>query len=436
MTTTAAVTASADRKNPFQEIIANLAAVRHLDARFWAPNIVFLLDGAAYFGILNILTLHLGGTIGLDDRSTGLFVSYMTAALTLCGAFFGGFVDRIGVRRAMTATIIASLVGRLLLVVAPTLPYVLVTVALGMTAMAFGAGLLQTAVYGAVKQATDEKTSAVGFSLIYALMNAGIVLESLASSIVREHFGTNGVFILCTIITAVYLWVHLTFYPRSAGAPVQSTISAADRSLQKTLRDHPLTNPRFLFFIFVLLGVRTLFAHQWLTLPDYVIRSFPPEVGARFEWINGLNPFIVLIGTPLVAAATRHVHVIVMMIVGTSISALATFLLVPGPNLAALLAYQIIFSIGESLWMSRFYEYVAKAAPAEKLGVYMGVATVPWFLAKATTGLYSGFFLERFVPKDGPHDSSTMWLIYALIAMTSPLGLLLGRRWLQKGLHG
>jgi MFS family permease len=69
---------------------------------------VFLLDGAAYFGILNILTLHLGTTVGLGDAWSGQLVSYMTGMLTLFMAFFGSAVDRLGVRRSMTITIVAS----------------------------------------------------------------------------------------------------------------------------------------------------------------------------------------------------------------------------------------------------------------------------------------------------------------------------------------
>ena len=40
-------------------------------------------------------------------------------------------------------------------------------------------------------------------------------------------------------------------------------------------------NPRFLFFIFALLPVRTLFAHQWLTMPEYVLRSYPQDVADK-----------------------------------------------------------------------------------------------------------------------------------------------------------
>lgn len=417
--------------NPFRDLVDGFGAVRHLDLRFWAPNLVFLLDGAAYFGILNILTLHLGTTVGLGDAWSGWLVSYMTGMLTLFMAFFGSAVDRLGVRRSMTITIVAAFIGRTLLVLAPSLPSSLGVVFVALTLMAFGAGLLQTAVYAAVKQSTDEATSSLGFSLIYALMNLGIVLESFVSSPVRAAWGTTGVFTMCAGLTLVYLVVHLALFPKDAGGPVEHVATTNEAPL--TWRDHPLADARFLYFIGILLGVRTLFAHQWLTMPDYVVRCYPEEVGARFEWINGLNPLIIVIGTPLVAALTRKVHVLTMMIIGTSVSALATFLLVPGPNLAALLAYVIVFSMGEALWSSRFLEYVADIAPPARVGVYMGVANLPWFLAKFTTGLYSGAMLAAYVPKDGPQDSSTMWLIYAFIALSSPVGLVLARRWLLVG---
>ena len=104
----------------------------------------------------------------------------------------------------------------------------------------------------------------------------------------------------------------------------------------------------------------------------------------------------------------------------------------PG-HLASLIVYVVIFSLGEALWSSRFLEYIADVAPAGKVGAYMGIAGIPWFLAKATTGFYSGLMLERFVPAGGPAESGTMWLIYACIALISPLGLMLARRWLEKG---
>jgi hypothetical protein len=66
----------------------------------------------------------------------------------------------------------------------------------------------------------------------------------------------------------------------------------------------------------------------------------------------------------------------------------------------------------------------------------MGLANLPWFLAKFTTGLYSGSMLAHFIPKeasmvDKASGSSEMWLIYALIACISPVLLIVFRRYLS-----
>jgi dipeptide/tripeptide permease len=119
-----------------------------------------------------------------------------------------------------------------------------------------------------------------------------------------------------------------------------------------------------------------------------------------------------------------------MMIVGTAISAAATFLLVPAPSLPLLLAYFVVFSLGEACWSSRFYEYVADLAPANRVGVYMGIAGIPWFLAKFVTGFYSGWMIDRFIPATGPQRPGTLWLAYGVAALATPVALLVARRWL------
>ena len=118
-----------------------------------------------------------------------------------------------------------------------------------------------------------------------------------------------------------------------------------------------------------------------------------------------------------------------MMIIGTTVTAMAGFFLVPGPQSWALLTYVAIFALGEAMWSSRFLEYVAHIAPAGRVGAYMGLAGIPWFLAKFTTGWYSGSMINHFIPEGGPHDSETMWLIYTLVAFITPIVLIATRKW-------
>jgi hypothetical protein len=206
------------------------------------------------------------------------------------------------------------------------------------------------------------------------------------------------------------------------------------RDVLRKRPDHAFHNGPFVFFIFILIPVQTLFAHTWLTLPYYINRAFGGTwVGDNFEFFSNLNPILIFILSPMVAALTASRKVYPMMIAGTFVMGLPTFLLALGPNPGLLMAYIVLASIGEAMWQPRFLQWVAEIAPEGKTGAYMGIAQFPWFLTKVVTGLYSGWFLQNYCPMVGPQNTEFMWLIYGFIACSSSVALVLARGWASKG---
>lgn len=203
--------------------------------------------------------------------------------------------------------------------------------------------------------------------------------------------------------------------------------------------DHPFRDVRFVFFIFILIPVQTLFAHNWLTIPYYLDRAFAGTiVGNYFEFFSNLNPILIFILAPVIAGLTSRANVYRMMIYGTFIMALPTFLLISGPNTSLFLLYVLLMTIGEAMWQPRFLQWIAEIAPEGKTGVYMGIGQFPWFLTKMITASYSGYFIANYVPLPDsglPMRTGEMWLLYGLIAMVSPVTLLLARRWMMKGMR-
>ena len=201
--------------------------------------------------------------------------------------------------------------------------------------------------------------------------------------------------------------------------------------------EHPFRDKRFVFFIFILIPVQTLFAHNWLTIPYYLDRAFAgTTVSSYFEFFSNINPVLIFILAPLVAGLTAKADVYKMMIYGTFVMALPTFLLAIGPNVYLFLTYVLIAAIGEAMWQPRFLQWIAEIAPEGKVGAYMGIGQLPWFLTKLITGLYSGYFIATYVPEPSlglPERSQIMWLIYAFIAIISPIALLLAKKWMVKG---
>jgi MFS family permease len=444
----------------------------------WYVIGAFSVDSIAYFGVLTLMTTYLGADLHWKDGSASMAVSVFTMLVTLFMLGLGSWAESFGLRRAIAAALLLSVAGRLVYCLVPGLhgPAIGVAAVLfSLVLVAAGEGILQPTCYSGVKQFTDEKASSMGYAMIYALMNLSIVAAGAMSAWVRpgvqallEHSspagndnwflrwmasfsisGVQAVNMLCCAITAATLLVFLTVMtPPVEAARVRPDVAPAEPGgarptlaarLRGYLFEGPFGNARFLFFIFMLLPVRTLFAHQWLTMPQYILRSYPVAVGNRMEWlVNWINPLIIFFGVPLATMLTRRFHVYTMMIVGSLVSAAPTFLLCFGPDLKRLLVYFVVFSIGEALWSARFLEYASELAPAGRVAQYMGLAQVPWLLAKGTTGLYSGWLLAHYCPAHTPRaelHTGTLWLIYACIAMTSPLGLWLARGWVLKGFH-
>lgn len=87
------------------------------------------------------------------------------------------------------------------------------------------------------------------------------------------------------------------------------------------------------------------------------------------------------------------------------------------------------------MWQPRFLQYAAEIAPEGRTGEYMGVAQLPWFLTKLLVPLlYSGYIMENYCPAAGVQNTEMMWFIFGLIAVSSPVLLLLARRWMKQGI--
>ena len=273
---------------------------------------------------------------------------------------------------------------------------------------------------------SSEAQTTTGVQLVQARLTAGIgfveTMRSTAISAARKP-----------LLDRLLDW--LTRYGLAVLAGLVFIILLTMDLLNKR-PDHPFHNSRFVFFIFVLIPVQTLFAHNWLTLPYYINRAFGgTAVGDNFEFFSNLNPILIFFLSPAVAALTARRQVFNMMIWGTLVMALPTFLLVLTPSPTLLIVYILLMSIGEAMWQPRFLQWVAEIAPEGKTGAYMGIAQFPWFMTKVITGLYSGYFLSQYCPMVGPQNTQMLWFIYALIAMVSPVALWMTRHWMRKGVN-
>ncbi|MFA7290040.1 MAG: MFS transporter [Melioribacteraceae bacterium] len=446
-------------KNTWKEISQPFIDLTKTSRALFGVNLSYVLEGLTYFGIVGLLAIYFNEYIKLDDIKAGNMLGILTGGITLSMLFLGATVDWIGVRKALFYSLLFMLVGRILLTIAPSVAEpglwgsAHIIAMIGIFGIVIGYGIYQPAAYAAVKKFTNENTAAMGYAMLYALMNLGGFLPGLISPPVRRAFGITGVFWVYVGLTVMGMIVVLLLITRKAEkeATERSALERGETEEDKEdeladmtfkekarfyMKNFPLKDMRFLFFIFILIPVQTLFAHNWLTLPLYTSRAFDGFVQENFEFFVNLNPILIFILTPIVAALTAKRNTYKMMIAGTLVMALPTFILALGPSMTTLMSYLIIMTIGEAMWQPRFLQWVAEIAPKNMTGIYMGIGQFPWFLTKIVTSLYSGWFLLHYCPADMPQSSmntETMWLLYGFIAILTPIGLFLARNWMLKG---
>ena len=506
----------------FKELSETLVAFVKAPKALWGINIPYVLEGLIYFGILTILGKFCSENIQMSDQQAGWVYSGVTSGITLSMLFLGGVSDKIGVRKALVLSFLMFAAGRVLIALAGTIPLghgigspMFYLTCLGLLIMVVAYGLYQPAAYAGVKRYTTPQTAAMGYAVIYGLMNLGAFFSGFISPLVRHNFtemlppnGLAAVFWAYAALVGVALLVTVFILnpktdaeavarvaaqaeerrlaadpaskapvaaPPAVEAKINNALFAAlvvlaAAGIALTLRrlatgaeflpaaigagalaigavvefmrhrpDHPFRDARFTFFIFVLIPVQTLFAHNWLTLPYYLDRAFRGGVVSEyFEFFSNLNPIIIFVLAPIVAGLTARANIYRMMIIGTMVMALPTFLLAVGPNVPLFLTYVLLMSVGEAMWQPRFLQWIAEIAPEGKTGMYMGIGQFPWFLTKFVTGLYSGIFVARYLPDPAlglPIQSGQMWLIYGVIAMVSPVALILAAKWMTAGMR-
>lgn len=446
-------------KSVAKELAQPFIDLAHTSRALFGVNLSYVLEGLTYFGVVGLLAIFFNEYIQLSDVEAGPMIGFLTGGITLAMLILGATVDWIGIRKALLSALFFMLAGRILLTLSPVLgePGLWNSahwIAMGgLVGIIIGYGIYQPAAYAAVKKLTTPKTAAMGYAMLYALMNLGGFLPGLISPPVRRGFGITGVFWVYVVLTGVGIVVVWFILSKKAVKRALENVSLETKGkieeeedelkdmtfkekLAYYLKNFPLRDRRFLFFIFILIPVQTLFAHNWLTLPLYTSRAFEGFVSDNFEFFVNLNPILIFILTPIVTALTIKKDTYNMMIAGTFVMAAPTFILAFGPNLYTLMGYLLIMTIGEAMWQPRFLQWVAEIAPKNMTGIYMGIGQFPWFLTKVLTSLYSGWFLMKYCPSDTPKpelNTEMMWLVYGFIAISTPIALFLAKKWMKKG---
>jgi dipeptide/tripeptide permease len=174
------------------------------------------------------------------------------------------------------------------------------------------------------------------------------------------------------------------------------------------------TNLRFISFLVIFSGFWIMFWQIFFSLPFFVrdVLNFP-----RFEIIETVDAWAIIILTVPVAALMKKARPIVAMTVGFAIASASWLLIAAVPSIPVLVAAITLFALGEAMQAPRFYEYVADLAPKEQVGTFMGFAFLPVAIGSLVAGRLSGWLLEHYL--HGDRAPGGMWVVLAAIGFAS-----------------
>lgn len=414
--------------------MAFLTQLRHGYSRtFWVANILELFERFAYYGSKAVLAVYIAEQVGLGSQSaTFLAGSVFNTLLYLLPPLAGTIVDRFGFRRSLMACFAIFSLGYFLIGLAglpigqPLVQAVGVKawmlIALIITAV--GGSLIKPSIVGTVARTTTEETKALGYSVYYTLVNIGGAIGPFIALAVRENLGISYVLVVSSITSLLLLFAAAVFYrePQALADPPPA------RSMGRVIADMALVfrNGRFMLFLVIFSGFWIMFWHIFYALPFYVkdYLHFP-----RFEIIEAVDAWTIILITIPATALARRLQPLSAMVLGFALATSCWFIMSAIPTLVGTIIAMMVFALGESIQAPRFYEYVARLAPQEQLGTYMGFAFLPIAIGTFIAGWTSGHLVERFVEGANP-NAPKMWLIVGACGVVTTILLLLYDRFI------
>jgi MFS family permease len=462
--------------------LAKFGVLKSAQRELWLTFLLKFLIYTAYSVTNKTMVLWLSRDLGFSDQAAGALVGWVWApAMTVFTLLAGSLTDAIGLRRTFFLGVAICTFARSIMVVT-TIPSL--ALICGVLPLAVGEALGTPVLLAATRVYSTTRQRSIAFSIIYMVMNIGYVAAGWIFDYIRQldlrpsffgfHPTTYQQLFLVSLTIEILIFPAIYFLRRGEEEKarekrVAAATSGFGRRIAETVRQSAVDTIRLfrrlvgqsafarILVFFLLIGfLKAIFLQM-----DYVFPKFGDRVlglHAPVGKLANINAILIIVLVPTIGALTQRFAAYRMVVIGGAICAAGVFIMslppvwfVPlangpfgqwlghgylglegsiNPYYVMTALYLMVFSVGEAFYSPRVYEYAAAIAPAGQEASYGALAYLPFLVGKLLVGT-SGWILAAYCPAEGPRRPAMMWLIFALAATVTPVGLLVFRRYIQ-----
>ena len=389
---------------------------------FWVANISEIFERLSYYGAFASLALYLQGKLNFSTEQTGTLTGIFGGMVWFLAIFGGAVADKLGFRRALSLAYLILAAAYFLIgsIGMPWLAPVRNAMPLGffvgcvLILPALGVSLVKPCVVGTTARASKESVRTVGYSIYYTMVNIGGTAGPYVADWAHEHLGVEKVFAVASLSVFAMLFLVLFFFrePRKADDAPPPSIAQAGRNFLTVL-----SNPRFMLFLLIFSGYWIVFWQQYISLPGFIHTYIDPN--ARVERILVTDGLTVICLTLVINHLTRKIAPFGAVILGTLISSLCWLIVAFQPTVIGAVLSIVVLALGEIIQAPRYYEYIARLAPADQQGTYMGFAFLPIGIGSLVGGWFGGRVMHQFA--EVAHQPQRAWWVISGVGLITTL---------------
>jgi proton-dependent oligopeptide transporter, POT family len=396
-----------------------LQEIRHgFERPFWVANISEIFERLSYYGAFSSLALYLQEKLNFSTQQTGTLAGIFGGAVWFLAIFGGTVADWLGFRRALSLAYLILSGAYFLLgsIGAPWLSPLRNAMPLGLFVAivlllpALGISLVKPSVVGTTARASKENVRSIGYSIYYTMVNIGGTVGPVIADWAHAKFGVENVFRVAALSVFAMVFFVLFFFrePRAKGAAPAPSFAVTSKNFLTVV-----SNPRFMLFLLIFTGYWIVFWQQFTSLPGYIHKFIDPN--ARVERILSIDSAVVICFTLAWNHLIRKIPPLRAVILGTLISALSWLVVAFWSSYWGAVLSIFVLALGEITQAPKYYEYIAKLAPADQQGTYMGFAFLPIGIGSLVGGWFGGKVMHHF--GEVQHQPQRAWFAITAVGV-------------------